>query len=114
MEKEKFGVEDIDRMGDLRLKEIISPVVYDNYNAVTALFERVLEGSMDKNQFTEAFFSIVKLKIIKKLAEQEGIADFSYKETCDKIAEKYSPEKLKGLTDEIAEYEFKKIKPESK
>lgn len=114
MEKENFSIKDIDRMGDLRLKEMISSIVYDNYDAVTALFERVLEGSANENQFIESFFSIMKPKIVKKLAEQEGIADLSYKETCDKITEKYSLEKLKSLAGEIAEHEFRKIKPESK
>ncbi|MCX6765782.1 MAG: hypothetical protein NT136_02375 [Candidatus Moranbacteria bacterium] len=114
MEKEKFSVEDINRTGDLRLKKIMNSVVYDNYDAVTALFERVLEGSADKDQFTDAFFSNMKFKIIEKLAEQNGIENPSSKEAWNKVTEKCSLEKLKGLADEIAEYEFKKIKPESK
>lgn len=56
----------------------------------------------------------MKLKIVEKLAEQEGIENHSSKEAWNKITEKYSLEKLKSLADEIAEYEFNKIKPESK
>ncbi len=108
---EKYNLEDINRMGDMKIKEIVNSVVYNlNYDVVTVMFERVFEG-MNEEEFKEMFFSNMKTKVVEELARQEGISEPSSKEAWNKIIEKYSLEKIKNFIDKVAEYEFRKFKP---
>lgn len=102
-----FSVEDIDRMGDLRIKGLIKLAMDRNADIVKQVYDNSEKENLEEN-FKSGIFSNLKLKIIESLAEEMGVANPSSKEAWDEVVEKYPIEKIQELTDELAEEELKK------
>lgn len=103
---EQYGIENIDRMGDLRLEEIIYCAMNENRDLVNSLREEVEEGH-SRDNFKEALFSNLKVKIVEKLAGEMGMENPDSKDAWNQVMEEYPLEKLKELSEDVAEKELK-------
>lgn len=106
MEKEKFSVGDIDRMGDLKIKGIIKLVIERNKDIAKLAYDNSNKESLEED-FKLGIFSNMKPKIVESLAEEMGIDNPGSKEAWNEVIEKYPEDKLRELMDEIAKEELK-------
>ena len=106
MEKEKFSLEDINQMGDLRIEDTIKSVIEKNQDIVKLIYDYSDKENLEEN-FVAALFSNLKFKIVESLAVEMGIDNPKSKEAWQEVTKKYPLEELEKMIKEIARKEFK-------